>query len=158
MRAAWWWIDRWRKSTAYICMNLEEQAMYRNLLDAVWLFDGRPIPDDPKTLITASGGDAEAWDRSGVKVLRWMRRVEGGWVNDTASEVMKETKALSRSRSKAGKKGATARWRRGSNGNGKSDDNEIASDIATTAANSDTKASHPSPSPSPSPDVSNRSK
>ncbi len=110
MRAAWWWIDRWRKSTAYICMSLEEQGLYRNLLDAVWLFDGRPIPDDLKALISASGGDAAAWERAGAKVLQWMRRVEGGWTNDTALAVMTETRALSAKRAEAGLKGMASRW------------------------------------------------
>ena len=40
MRAAWWWIDRWRKSTAYTDMTAEEQGVYRNLLDELWLRDG----------------------------------------------------------------------------------------------------------------------
>ena len=103
MRGACWWIDRWRKSTAYICMNLEEQGLYRNLLDAMWLFDGRPIPDDLKALVTASGGDAKAWKRSGPKVLQWMRRVEGGWVNDTALEIMASKMASRESQAAKGR-------------------------------------------------------
>jgi hypothetical protein len=40
MRAAWWWVDRWRKSTAYTDMTAEQQGVYRNLLDELWLRGG----------------------------------------------------------------------------------------------------------------------
>lgn len=130
-------------------MSLEEQALYRNLLDAIWLFDGHPIPDEPKALVSASGGDAEAWARGGAKVLRWMRKVDGGWVNDTASEVMKETKTLSKARSKAGKKGAAQRWQVDSKLDGKPITSDEASAITNDNTNTDTKLSPPSPSPSP---------
>jgi uncharacterized protein YdaU (DUF1376 family) len=90
MRAAWWWIDRWRKSTAHTDMTAEEQGLYRNLLDEIWLRDDGVIPDDPRILANISG-DAAAWKRSGKKVLRWMRRVDGGWTNDTALEVQRQS-------------------------------------------------------------------
>jgi uncharacterized protein YdaU (DUF1376 family) len=91
MRAAWWWIDRWRKSAAYLSMNLEEQGLYRNLLDAIWLFDDGIIPADEKTLVAASGGDPEAWKRSGKTVLKWMQRRRHGWTNGVALEVIHQS-------------------------------------------------------------------
>jgi hypothetical protein len=87
MRAAWWWIDRWRKSTAFTDMTAEEQGLYRNLLDEIWNRENGVIPDDPRILARASG-DEGAWQRSGEKVLRWMRHVPGGWTNDTALEII----------------------------------------------------------------------
>lgn len=90
MRAAWWWIDRWRKSTAYTDMTAEEQGLYRNLLDEVWHRDDGIIPDDPRILANVSG-DVAAWKRSGKKVLRWMKKVDGGWTNETALEVQHQS-------------------------------------------------------------------
>ena len=87
MRGAMWWIDRWRQSTACTDMTAEEQGLYRNLLDEVWVRDGHVIPDDPRILARVSM-DPEAWARCGEKVLGWMKRVEGGWTNDTALEVI----------------------------------------------------------------------
>jgi uncharacterized protein YdaU (DUF1376 family) len=110
LRGLMWWIDRWRTSSAYICMNIEQQGLYRNLLDTIVMFNGKPIPNDDKALITASGGDAKAWKRSGAVVLRWMQPVAGGWTNDTAIKVMEEGLALSQARGLSGRTGASRRW------------------------------------------------
>ena len=91
MRAAWWWIDRWRNSTAYTDMTAEEQGLYRNLLDEVWKRESHHIPDDQATLAKISG-DPEAWKRSGERVMRWMRKDPEGWTNDTALEVIQQSK------------------------------------------------------------------
>jgi hypothetical protein len=61
-----WWIDRWRKSTAFTDLTLEEQGAYRNLLDEGALRGGA-IPDDERVLAKASG-DALRW--SEVKARR----------------------------------------------------------------------------------------
>lgn len=110
MRGQWWWIDRWRTSSAFLCMNAEEQGLYRNLLDSVWLMDNHAIPDDERALIVASGNDAAAWARSGQKVLGWMRRTDEGWTNDVALEVIAEAERRAALRAEAGKVGAKARW------------------------------------------------
>lgn len=136
VRAEWWWIDRWRKSTAYICMSSEEQGIYRNLIDTLWLFDGKPIPDEPKALLIASGATAEEWVRSWPKVQKWMCRVEGGWTNDTALEMIQESAQVLERRSEAGKKGATARW------DGKRNANALRMPMA--------KRCPPTPTPTPS--------
>lgn len=91
MRAAWWWIDRWRQSTAYTDMTAEEQGLYRNLLDEVWLRDDHVIPDDPRILAKVSG-DPEAWSRCSKRVLGWMTRVETGWTHTTAMEVIDQSR------------------------------------------------------------------
>ena len=90
MRAALWWIDRWRQSTAYTDMTAEEQGLYRNLCDEVWLRDDHVIPDEPRILARVSG-DPEAWGRCATKVLGWMKRVNGGWTNETALEVIEQS-------------------------------------------------------------------
>jgi hypothetical protein len=75
-------------------MTAEEQGLYMNLCHEVFLRDGAPIPDDERQLAKASG-DHEAWGRCGKKVLRWMYRVEGGWTNKTALEILQESKRRS---------------------------------------------------------------
>jgi uncharacterized protein YdaU (DUF1376 family) len=56
MRAAWWWLDRWRKSSAYRDLTPEQKGMYRDLLDEVWLREGGVIPDDDRVLGLIVGG------------------------------------------------------------------------------------------------------
>jgi len=90
MRGALWWIDRWRQSRAFADMSAEEQGLYRNLCDELWIRPDHVIPDEPRILAKASG-DHEAWARSGEKVLRWMRRGGGGWTNNTALEVIDQS-------------------------------------------------------------------
>lgn len=90
MRAAWWWIDRWRQSTAFMTLTAEEQGVLRNLWDELWLRPDHIIPDDQRILAKASG-DHEAWARCSERVLRWMKRVDGGWTNLTALEVIEQS-------------------------------------------------------------------
>jgi uncharacterized protein YdaU (DUF1376 family) len=87
--ALWWWIDRWRKSTAYTDMTLEEQAAYRNLLDEATLRGG-PIPNDERILAKACG-DQKAWRRVRATVLARFRLTEHGWRNETLDEVIRKS-------------------------------------------------------------------
>ena len=107
-RAAWWWIDRWRKSTAYTDMSLAEQGAYRNLLDELWLRGG-VLPDDDRAIAKASG-DAVAWPSLKAKVMARFYKTKDGWRNETHDEVSGKTKFV-KSQSEKGKKGAEARWR-----------------------------------------------
>lgn len=109
MRAAWWWIDRWRKSTAYTDMTLAEQGAYRNLLDEIVLRKDGIIPEDS---VARASGDAGAWPAMSAKVLRWMKRVDGGWTNETALEVKRKGDQLS----DAQRKRANKRWHPGDAG------------------------------------------
>ena len=108
MRAAWWWIDRWQKSTAFKDMTLEEQGAYRNLLDELWLRDG-VLPDDERILARVCG-DATAWPRVRVAVMAHFEAVPGGWGHPTQLTVMKQARYLHGVRGAAGKAGAEARW------------------------------------------------
>ena len=126
MRAAWWWIDRWRQSTAYTDMTAEEQGLYRNLLDEVWLREDCIIPDDER-IISRVSGDPEAWKRCGAKVLRWMKKVPGGWTHATALEVIGQSLRRAEKQKRYRERIGNA------DGNG-----------------SDNKSGSPSPSPSPS--------
>ena len=85
MHALWWWIDRWRKSTAYTDLTLEEQGAYRNLLDEAWLRGG-PLPLDDRALAKASG-DAVRWPELREVVMRRFRKAADGWHNETLDEV-----------------------------------------------------------------------
>ena len=49
-----WWISRWRRSTAYVEMDLPAQAAYSNLLDEATLRGG-PLPNDEHILAKACG-------------------------------------------------------------------------------------------------------
>ena len=89
VRAAWWWIDRWRKSTAYTDMTLEEQGAYRNLLDEAHLRGGY-LPNDERILAKACG-DAHAWKRVRKTVLARFAKTSRGLHNETLNSVMKES-------------------------------------------------------------------
>lgn len=86
----WWWIDRWRKSTAYTGMTLEEQGAYRNLLDEGALRGG-PLPNDEDVLARACG-DARKWKRVRPAVMAKFQLVDGHWRNDTLDVVLAESK------------------------------------------------------------------
>lgn len=89
MNALWWWIDRWRKSTAYTDMTLEEQGAYRNLLDEANLRGGA-IPNDERILGKACG-DAIAWTRVRSTVMARFELQADGWHNVTLDEVIKQS-------------------------------------------------------------------
>lgn len=106
-RAAWWWIDRWRKSTAYTDMPLEQQGAYRNLLDELWLRDG-VLPNDDRILAKVCG-DALAWSKVRDAVMARFYLTSEGWRNSTHDEVVAGSKFF-KSQSDKGKRGAEARW------------------------------------------------
>jgi uncharacterized protein YdaU (DUF1376 family) len=82
-----WWIDRWRKSTAFTEMTLEQQAAYRNLLDECTLRGG-PIPDDDRVLGKASG-DPKRWPKLRPVVMKRFTLGADGWRNETLDAVLK---------------------------------------------------------------------
>lgn len=84
-----WWIDRWRRSTAYVDMTLEEQAAYRNLLDEAWLRGG-PLPEDDRILAKVSG-DAKRWPHIRPAVMRRFTKTADGWHNETLDEVLQQS-------------------------------------------------------------------
>jgi uncharacterized protein YdaU (DUF1376 family) len=101
----WWWIDRWRKSTAYMDMTLEQQGAYRNLLDEAHLRGGA-LPNDERVLAKACG-DARAWRRlKPVVMARFTLQVDG-WHNQTLDEVLSDSvrRAEKQKRYRQGKNG-----------------------------------------------------
>lgn len=84
-RAAWWWIDRWRKSTAYTDLTVEERGAYRELLDELWLRGG-VIPKDERVLARIVGTQDE-WDRVRAVVLARFKETPEGYRNETHDEV-----------------------------------------------------------------------
>jgi uncharacterized protein YdaU (DUF1376 family) len=125
MRAAWWWVDRWRKSTAYTDLTLSEQGAYRNLLDELWLREG-VLPNDQRILAKVCG-DAVEWPKVRDKVLARFHLTDEGWRNVTHDEIAQE------SRRRADKQKRYRERRRGVTGN-------VTGDVTRS----------PSPSPSPS--------
>lgn len=88
--ALWWWIDRWRKSSAFSEMTNEEQGAYRNLLDEAALRGG-PLPNNDRVLAKASG-DAVGWTRVRDVVLgHFTLGADGCWHNATLEKVLAES-------------------------------------------------------------------
>ena len=124
MRAAWFWIDRWRQSSAYCDLSAEAQGCFRNLLDELWLRDGT-LPFEDKSL-AKSCGDFEAWPRVRDAVLSRFYRTPGGWRNATHDEVSAES-------SRRAKKQASYRADRGNKAGNKAG-NETGNKAALPAA------------------------
>jgi len=101
MWAEWFWIDRWRRSTAYMDMTLEEQGAFRNLIDELWLRDG-VIPNNERTLAKACG-DATRWKKVKKAVLAKFYLTPQGWRNKTHDEVSAFDSKLHESQSGKGK-------------------------------------------------------
>lgn len=89
VRALYWWIDRWRKSTAYTDMTLEQQGAYRNLLDEAALRGGA-LPLDERAIAKASG-DAMRWPKLRAIVMRRFVKLRDGWHNETLDIVLAQT-------------------------------------------------------------------
>jgi uncharacterized protein YdaU (DUF1376 family) len=85
----WWWIDRWRKSTAYTDMTLAEQGAYRNLLDEAHLRGGA-LPNNERILAKASG-DAVGWPEVRAVVMAHFELHADGWHNATLDSVLRES-------------------------------------------------------------------
>lgn len=85
-----WMSERWRKSRAFLDMNLKEQGGYRNLIDTALLLGG-VIPNDERLLSKACGDPLE-WPDIKDKVLKWFKPTPDGLglTNDTANEVLAE--------------------------------------------------------------------
>src|SRR4030095_9332025 len=90
MNAVWWFIDRWRKSTAYTDLTLEQQGAYRNLLDEATLRGGA-LPADPRILARASG-DVHRWPRlRSVLLKRFYLGRDGQWHHETLDKILRES-------------------------------------------------------------------
>ena len=140
MHAAWFWIDRWRKSTAYTDMTLAEMGAYRNLLDELWLRDGL-LPLNERSLARAAGSEAE-WPAVREAVLSHFMKTPEGWRNLTHDEVMAKTKAIQQVRADVGRLG-------GLRSQAKARANGLAN--ANQSGNQTPQAKDNPPSPSPSP-------
>jgi uncharacterized protein YdaU (DUF1376 family) len=88
-KALWWWIDRWRSSSAFADLSLEEQGALRNLFDAAWLRGGG-LPTDERVLARESG-DPLAWERVRGAVLTRFTLADGLLRNATLDSVMAES-------------------------------------------------------------------
>ena len=84
-----WWVDRWRKSTAYVEMTLEQQGAYRNLLDEARTRNG-VIPDN-EVLLARASGDPVRWPKLREVVLARFALTPQGWRNETLDQVIAES-------------------------------------------------------------------
>jgi uncharacterized protein YdaU (DUF1376 family) len=153
----WWWIDRWRKSSAYAAMTLEEQGAYRNLLDEAHLRGGL-LSSDERVLAKACG-DAHRWRRVRAKVLAHFTQTPEGWRHETLDAVLHESQRLARNQRAYRRRRAGHGPDNGTNNGG--DNGPITEPITRPITarsradnkrdnNADIKAASPSPSPSPS--------
>jgi uncharacterized protein YdaU (DUF1376 family) len=86
----YWHIDRWRKSTAYTDLSLEEQGAYRNLLDEAWLRGGA-LPRDERAIAKACG-DATRWKAvRGILLPRFEADADGLLHHATLDEVLAQS-------------------------------------------------------------------
>lgn len=137
--ALWWWIDRWRKSTAYTDMTLEEQGAYRNLLDEATLRGGA-LPNDERILAKACG-DALKWKTVRRAVMARFEVRGDGLHNRTLDAVLRE------SYTRAEKQ---ARYRTKRNARGNSDSNEEGNEEGNREGDSPgNKPPYPDPDPYP---------
>lgn len=90
LRGLFWWIDRWRGSSAFVDLDLECQGAYRNLLDEACLRGGG-IPNDPAILARASG-DPVRWPKLKARVMKRFRLVDRKWHNDTLDQVLHQSR------------------------------------------------------------------
>lgn len=107
MRALWWWVDRWRQSSAFLEFNLEEQGAYRNLLDVATLRGGA-LPNDDRVLAKACG-DATKWKKFRAKILRRFHLQSDGWHHETLDKILEQS---------ARRAAKQARFRGNATGNG----------------------------------------
>jgi len=135
----WWWIDRWRKSTAYTDMTLAEQGAYRNLLDEAHLRGGA-LPNNERILAKASG-DAVGWPEVRAVVMAHFELHADGWHNATLDSVLRES-------NRRAEKQREYRARQ---------DSGNATGNATGNAGGN-KGRPPDPSPDPDPDLSRRAR
>lgn len=121
-----WWIDRWRKSTAYMDLTLEEQGAYRNLLDEACLRGG-VIPNDERILARACG-DVTAWKRLRTVLLARFTLTAEGYRHTTLDDVIRKTQLRidkqARYRKKKGNGGGNEPGNGGSNAAGNERGNE----------------------------------
>jgi uncharacterized protein YdaU (DUF1376 family) len=90
LQGLFWWVDRWRASTAYVDLSLEEQGAYRNLLDEAWRRGGS-IPNDERTLAMGCG-DVRRWPKLKKRVMARFQLVNGSWHNETLDGVLAESR------------------------------------------------------------------
>lgn len=134
----WWWIDRWRKSTAYTDLTLEEQGAYRNLLDEAHLRGGA-IPNDERVLAKACG-DQTKWRRVRDVVLRRFHLQDDGWHHETLDAVIKESQRRAANQ-------ANYRARRDNKHDNKNDNKADNNTDNKAGRNTTNKADSPDPSP-----------
>ena len=123
LTALWWWIDRWRKSTAYTDMTLEEQGAYRNLLDEAHLRGGY-LPADERILAKACG-DALAWSRVRVAVLAKFTSTDRGYYNETLALVLQESERRADKQRRYRERLGNDRGNKHSNAHGNGDGNSV---------------------------------
>lgn len=89
-----------------------ERGIYLLMLVEQWRSEGRGLPADERRLCRILALDWEEWQVVRGRVLEFFEFVDGGnrIANATLSAIWEETQGKRKARSKAGKKGAAAKW------------------------------------------------
>jgi uncharacterized protein YdaU (DUF1376 family) len=82
-----WWIDRYRKSTAYTRMTLAEQGAYKNLIDELVLRGG--VIENDNAILGAVCGRPREWNRVKKNVLLRFVLTPEGWRHPTVDALQK---------------------------------------------------------------------
>jgi uncharacterized protein YdaU (DUF1376 family) len=115
LAAEWFWIDRWRGSTAW-SLPIDARGLYREMLTAAWS-RGAALPNDHIQIQRLIGVTPAEW-RRGWPVICQYWRVDGALlVNDTQREVYAEAMArFEKATARASKGGQVAAARRRARG------------------------------------------
>lgn len=112
-----WWIDRYRKSTAYTRMTLAEQGAYKNIIDELVLRDG--LIENDEDILAAVCGRPREWKRVRAKVLARLTLTGEGWRHETVDELRREARLNAGRQAKH--RNGTRNGKRNGDGNGESD-------------------------------------
>lgn len=154
MTGLWWWIDRWRKSTAFTDLTLEAQGAYRNLIDEATLRGGG-LPNDERILAKVCG-DQLAWPHlRDLLLARFELKADGCWHHDTLDQVLREGKRRAKKQSEwrkrkkaAGNDGGNASGNGGGNTPGLESSHDASHAPVYAGGNNE---GYPDPDPDPDP-------
>lgn len=123
-------------------LQAEQHGAYLLLIMHAWSNEGR-IPADPEDLAAIARVSFDRWQsHTAAKVLPFFRQCDGYHVHDRVADELERARTNVEQKSRAGAKGAAARWQ--NNGDRNAGAN-------ATAMRPDRRTDAPSPSPSPIP-------
>ena len=105
-----WYFQDWRSSRTRAKMTLEEQGLFRNILDI--LYEDGSIPDDPGQVQSLIGAKDKEFNRAWPRVRAALIEVPGGLTHPRVQVELPGLIRLAALRSGKARLGADARWNR----------------------------------------------